>query len=298
VPAESWIRQRRTLAAAAGAALLLIAGVLAAVVWAGEDGEPESVGDTVEVATVPAVAGLRAARAENVLRAAGLAAAVERRGSRAPAGTVLQTKPKEGSRVERGAAILLIVSNGRRPSQGGTTTAETETPPPTETGTETGTETATEPPPTVTEHPSDTVVVQPEPELSEVPGVMNVGFVDSARMVEDRGYVAETYPVASGRPRGLVVRQEPKPGTPLARGRTVKLYVAVGKGSRGSLELGDFSGFPERQARELLMRAGFTVRVVDRPAPSRRLVGRVLRQAPGAPKQLPVLSQVVLYVGR
>ena len=298
MPAESWIRQRRTLAAAAGAAVLLVAGVLAAVVWAGEGGEPESVGETVEVATVPGVVGLRAARAENVLREAGLAAAVERRGSRAPAGTVLETKPKEGSRVERGAAILLIVSNGRRPSQGGTTTTEMEPPPPAETGPGTETETETEPPPTVTERPSDTVIVEPEPELSEVPGVLDVGFVDSARMVEDRGYVAETYPIASGRPRGLVVRQEPRAGTPLARGRTVKLYVAVGKGSRGSLELSDFSGFPERQARELLMREGFTVRVVDRAAPSRRLVGRVLRQAPAAPKRLPVLSQVVLYVGR
>ena len=285
----SSFRQRRTLAAAVGAAVLLVAGVLAAVVAAGEDAEPRSVGDSVEVATVPAVVGLRTARAESMLRESGLGAAVERRRSRAPAGTVLQAKPKEGSRVERGAAILLIVSNGRRPVPGSTTTTEEEPAP---------TVTETQAAPTVTERPSDTVIVEPEPELSEVPGVLHVGFVDSARMVEDRGYVAETYPVASSAPRGSVVRQEPGPGTPLARGRTVKLYVAVGKGSRGAVELSDYSGLPERQARELLLREGFTVRVRDLAAPSRRLVGKVLKQAPAAPKRLPVLSQVVLYVGR
>jgi serine/threonine-protein kinase len=152
--------------------------------------------------------------------------------------------------------------------------------------------------PTVTDRPGDTVIVEPEPALSEVPGVMDVGFVDSARMVEDRGFVAETYPVASKKPRGTVIRQEPAPGTPLARGRTVRLYVAIGKGTRGAVELADHTGLPERQARELLERAGFTVRMADRVAPSRKVVGEVLKQRPGAGERLPVLTQVTLYVGR
>jgi beta-lactam-binding protein with PASTA domain len=131
-----------------------------------------------------------------------------------------------------------------------------------------------------------------------VPGVLEVGFVDSARMVEDRGYVADTYPVASKRLRGTVVRQQPAPGTRLARGRTVRLYVAVGRGARGAVELADYTGLPERQARELLERAGFTVRTVDAPAPSRKSIGKVLKQRPVPPKSLPVLSQVTLFVGR
>ena len=150
----------------------------------------------------------------------------------------------------------------------------------------------------MTDRPGDTVVVEPEPPLSEVPGVLNVGFVDAARTVEDRGYVAETYPVASSKPRGAVIRQQPEPGTALARGRTVRLYVAVGRGPRGAVQLGDYTGLPERQARELLYRAGLTVRVLDRDAPDAQARRRRSPQQPSAGKTLPVLSQVALLVGR
>lgn len=299
-------RQRRAVGIAAAALVLLVAGVLVALAATGGEEERPSVGSTVEVARVPQVVGLRAPQARARLERAGLASAVERKASARPAGVVIAAKPKAGSRVERGVAILLVVSGGR-PARPATTTAETETRPaetetePAETETETA-PTVTEPAETETEpaatDPTDTVIVQPEPRLSEVPGVTEVGFVDSARMIEDRGYVAETVAVKSGRPRGLVLRQEPAPGTPLARGRTVRLYVALGRGGRGAVELGDFTGLPERQARELLMRAGLMVRTVDRGAPGRKLVGVVLQQRPAAPRKLPVLSQVTLFVGR
>ena len=228
---------------------------------------------------------------------AGLESVVEPQASARAAGTVIETKPKGGSRVERGVAILVIVSRGRPPrseTETATAPAETETEPAETEPAATETQTV----PTVTDRPGDTVVVEPEPPLSEVPGVLNVGFVDAARTVEDRGFVAETYPVASSKPRGAVIRQQPEPGTALARGRTVRLYVAVGRGSRGAVRLGDYTGLPERQARELLYRAGLTVRVLDRKAPTRRLVGVVLSQQPSAGMTLPVLSQVALLVGR
>jgi beta-lactam-binding protein with PASTA domain len=289
VPGERRIRppawrQRGVVAVVAAGVAVLLAGVLLAAAAFGDDDEPESAAASVEVVTVPAVVGLRTRPAEAALERAGLGSAIERKASRRPPGTVLAAKPKAGSRVERGVAILLVVSGGR--SAPTTTDARPAPPPP------------PSPSPPVEPRPSDTVVVEPEPELSEVPGVLEVGYVDSARMIEDRGFVAETIPVRSSRPRGLVLRQEPPPGTPLARGRVVRLYVALGRGSRGAIRLVDHTGFPERQARELLERAGFTVRTVDRTAPSRRLIGRVLRQSPGAPGRLPVLSQVTLYVGR
>jgi beta-lactam-binding protein with PASTA domain len=95
-----------------------------------------------------------------------------------------------------------------------------------------------------------------------------------------------------------VLRQLPAPGAKLARGRTVRLYVALGAGERGAVKLGDFTGLPERQARDLLSQAGFTVRTIDRAAPSRKRIGMVLFQRPAAGRALPVLSQVALYVGR
>lgn len=276
--------------ALAGAALLalLLGGLLVGLLAFGDDEQAAPATRARTVATVPSVVGLTPRRAEAVLARAGLASAVERRRSDRPRGRVLVQKPGAGSRVERGVAILLIVSSGRPSVTTETTTTETK---PAET--EPATTSTTTP-----ERPTDTVIVKPEPPLSEVPGVLEVGFVDAARFVESRGYVAQTHVIASGRPRGIVLRQSPKPGTKLARGRIVRLYVALGSGERGSVELRDFTGLPEGLARDLLHRAGLTVRTVDRAAPSRRRIGMVLFQRPAAGTSLPVLSQVALYVGR
>jgi beta-lactam-binding protein with PASTA domain len=317
VPSEPRIRvpaRRPAWAPAAAAAALLallLGGVLVAVLAfdGGDEDDAAPATSTRVVATVPSVVGLTRGRARSVLARAGLESAVERRRSARPAGRVVVQKPKAGSRVERGVAILLIVSSGRKtPTRAETAeaapaTAETETTATAETDAETATtttaeteaETATT---TLPERPTDTVIVNPEPELSEVPGVLDVGFVDAALFVESRGYVADTITVASPRPRGIVLRQRPAPGTKLARGRTVRLYVAAGAGKRQPAKLSDYSGLPEEQARDLLRKAGFTVRTVDRAAPSRRLVGKVLFQRPAGGRSLPVLSQVTVYVGR
>lgn len=277
-------RNRRVALLGAGLLVLLVAGVIAAFAATGGDDERVSVGSTVEVAVVPQVVGLRTAQAKAALERAGLASVVERKASSRPAGTVTAAKPKPGSRVERGAAILLVVARAR-PAPVETQTAPTATEPAT-----------TEP--TATEPPTETRIVEPEPAATEVPSVVEIGFVDAARMLEARGYVAETYVVASPRPRGLVLRQRPAPGTRLAAGRTVRLAVAAGTGSREPAELADYTGLPEHQARELLGRAGFTVRMLDRLAPEPKLIGVVLEQRPAAGKSLPVLTQVVLVVGR
>jgi serine/threonine-protein kinase len=276
------------LAAAAAALVALLAGgvlVGAFAIYGDGDEAAPATSSTRVVATVPSVVGLKRERAGTVLARAGLESAVERRRSAHPSGSVLEQKPKAGSRVERGVAILLIVSSGpARPKP-----KPKPKPKPATTGGSTT---------TLPERPTDTVIVAPEPEVSEVPGVLEVGYVDAALFVERRGFVADTYLVASSRPRGLVVRQKPAPGTKLARGRTVRLYVALGTGERGAVQLRDFTGLPEAQARDLLRKAGFTVRTIDRAAPSPRRVGVVLFQRPSANRSLPVLSQVALYVGR
>jgi eukaryotic-like serine/threonine-protein kinase len=272
--------------AVAGAALLvlLLSGVLVGVLTLGSDDEasqPDT--STRVVATVPSVVGMTRARAGAVLARAGLENAVEPRASRKPKGRVLVQKPRAGSRVERGVAILLVVSSGRkaaprpRPGTPASTQGETTTLP---------------------ERPTDTVIVEPEPPLSQVPGVLEVGFVDAARFVESRGFVADSYVVASTRPRGLVLRQRPAPGTMLAKGRKVRLYISAGVGVRPPARLDDYTGLPEDEARDQLQRAGFTVRTVDRAAPSRRRIGFVLDQNPAGGQSKPVLTQVVLYVGR
>jgi beta-lactam-binding protein with PASTA domain len=283
-------RGRHALALGGLAGVLLILGiVLAVVVLGGGDASPEMAREAV---TVPAVVGLRMPAAKVELARSGLATAVELRRSRKPVGRVLGQRPRAGSRIEPGRAILLIVSRGRAAGSSSPVVAPT-------------TSTATEPTETqpartapLETEPVDTVRIGPEPPLGQVPGVLQIGFVDSASAVEERGFVADTYPVALSGLRGEVVKQLPPPGTMLAEGRTVRLYVAVGTGARELARVPDLKGPSENASRDEARRAGFTVRTRERLVRNKKKIGTVLEQRPAAGTSLPVLSQITIVVGR
>jgi beta-lactam-binding protein with PASTA domain len=55
---------------------------------------------------------------------------------------------------------------------------------------------------------------------------------------------------------------------------------------------------PEREAKQALVEAGFTVRSVDQPTTQLTEVGVVLAQRPAAGARAPAVSQVILTVGR
>jgi serine/threonine-protein kinase len=283
---------RRALALGGLAAALLVLGILLAVFAFGGDGDDAAT--TVDAVTVPSVVGFRRARAQAVLQRAGLASGVERRRSSRPVGRVIGQRPRAGSRIERGRAILLIVSRG-----GPAASRQQEREPGTSTATEPS---ETQPPETETApmetQPVDTVVIAPEPAVSQVPGVLRIGFVDSATMVEQRGFVADTYPVALKGLRGEVVKQLPAPGTMMAKGRTVRLYVAVGTGTRELARVPDLKGPSENASRDEARRAGFTVRTVSRLVRSKKKIGTVLAQRPAAGTSHPVLTQLTIVVGR
>ncbi|MGH3104937.1 MAG: PASTA domain-containing protein, partial [Gaiellaceae bacterium] len=135
-------------------------------------------------------------------------------------------------------------------------------------------------------------------EIVEVPGVLNIGFVDAANVLEQLGLVADTFPVVSREPRGAVVSQNPGAGAKLAKGKTVRLNVALGTGSRGAVSIPDLTGPDERAARDQARQAGFTVRTLRRDAPSRDEVGEVIFQEPEPGRRVPVLTQITIYVGR
>jgi eukaryotic-like serine/threonine-protein kinase len=255
-------------------ALLLIVGLLIAFfAWReSDDGD----GDRV---VAPDVVGLQEAQARERVTAAGLEPSVERVASEDPEGEVIAQEPGAGTQLEEGEEVLLSVSAG-----GGETTTVTETETTTETETETETETTTE-------------TVEEEPQTASVPDVVGAQHADAGVSVEETGLVPDSYPVDSQEDRGTVVAQNPDPGTELAAGEHVRLNVALGPDDPPSAEVPDVTGAGEREARDRLRVAGFTVRTLDRDAPEQDNVGEVILQRPG-PGSHPALTQVTIYVGR
>jgi eukaryotic-like serine/threonine-protein kinase len=248
--------------------LLLVGGILAFFYLRESDVTAE--GDQVEV---PDVVGLQERDAVERVEDAGLEAVVDRVTAPDPEGEVISQEPGSGVQVDEGQEGFLSVSAGEDETA-------TETVVETETETDTETETETE-----------------EPELAEVPDVVGTDHAEAGAAVEERGLIADSYPVESAEPSGTVVAQNPAAGTQLAEGEHVRLNVALGAGTPGTGRIPDVTGADEQDARETLRDAGFTVRTIDREAPEEENVGEVILQRP-EPRTAPGLTQVTIYVGR
>lgn len=147
---------------------------------------------------------------------------------------------------------------------------------------------------TVTTTPAD----GDEPSQAAVPEVVGQGQVEAGEAIEALGLKADSYPVASAEAPGTVVGQDPAAGSNVANGSTVRLNVALGSGSRPGKEVPDVTGPKESDARASARANGFTVRTVDRDAPTPEEVGEVILQEPAAGATAPELTQITLYVGR
>ncbi|MDZ5444256.1 Stk1 family PASTA domain-containing Ser/Thr kinase [Micromonospora sp. 4G57] len=103
--------------------------------------------------------------------------------------------------------------------------------------------------------------------------------------------VDEQY-VDSGEAKDTVVDVEPKAGTKVPEGSTVKVKV-----SRGNVaEVPNVVGFPKDQAVRTLKDAGYEVRVLDGDEVAPDQAGKVGRQSPDARKELAKGKRVTIYV--
>ncbi len=90
-----------------------------------------------------------------------------------------------------------------------------------------------------------------------VPGVVGQNANDAARFLQDRGFATELrVETGSTAPAGQVLRQEPAPGSEVAPGSTVVLYVAEGI---QPVEVPDVKGMTLLQATQVLAQAGLAV---------------------------------------
>jgi eukaryotic-like serine/threonine-protein kinase len=212
-------------------------------------------------AQVPSVVGLRQARAVAILERAGYDPDASRTASAEPRGIVVDQEPDAGAALAPGGTVAIVVSRGPEV----VTTVETVT------------------------EPAETVTV---------PDVVGEDHVEAGATVDGRDLIADSYPVESDETRGTVISQSPTPGTQVAPGTHVRLDVAIGPGERPTAIVPDVTGPDEVEARATAREAGFTVRTIDRTAPTPEERGEVILQRPAPGTEAPVLTQIRIYVGR
>jgi serine/threonine-protein kinase len=242
--------------------LLLVVGGIALLWFLQRD---DNGGDRV---VVPAVVGMTEADAVQEITDAGLEPVRNPGESNRPEGEVFAQAPGGGSQLKEGEPVVISVSSG---------------PPSTTTVTTTTTATVTQPPP---------------PANVTLPDVVGQNQVEAGNVLEGNGVVADSYPVPSDEPAGTVISQNPAAGTVMKEGDTVRLNVSLGPDPREESEIPDVTGLEASEARNRARVEGFTVRTVERQAPSEEEAGEVLTQTPAAATPAPILTQITLFVGR
>ena len=136
------------------------------------------------------------------------------------------------------------------------------------------------------------------PPGTRVPNVVGLAQRVAVARLQSAGFRVDSYPVPSARPRGTVIAQGPPGGARAAPQSVVRIDVSLGSGRRTLRTVPDVVGMTEAQAKQVLVRVGFTVRSVDQAAADRSEKDVVLDQRPAAGGSRPVASQVIIVVGR
>jgi beta-lactam-binding protein with PASTA domain len=135
-------------------------------------------------------------------------------------------------------------------------------------------------------------------EVVEVPNVVGDDHVAAGATIDGTELIADSFPVESGEPLGTVIGQDPAGGSEVPPGTHVQLAVSLGPGERPTGTVPDVTGPNELEARATARESGFTVRTIDRPAPSPEERGEVILQRPAPGTTAPLLTQIQLFVGR
>ena len=122
---------------------------------------------------------------------------------------------------------------------------------------------------------SVSIVVSQGPATAEVPDVVDALAEDARDQLEDAGFEVNAVEVFSDQPEGQVVAQSPRGGTDANEGSTVRINVSKGT---GEVEVPDFVGENEADAREQLTNVGLEANVVE--VPSSEPAGTVVAQNP------------------
>ncbi len=134
------------------------------------------------------------------------------------------------------------------------------------------------------------LVVSEGKPLVEVPYVLGSTRADAEAAIEDRGLDARFEERESDEPEGTVVATDPAPGDSIAEGSTVTVFY-----SDGPEEVPDVRGQTQKEAKQTLSDAGFTVSVV-RSSDTTEPKGTVIDQSPRPGEQASDGSTVTIVV--
>ncbi|MFE9694654.1 Stk1 family PASTA domain-containing Ser/Thr kinase [Micromonospora sp. NPDC005806] len=131
------------------------------------------------------------------------------------------------------------------------------------------------------------------PKTVKIPnGLVNSQFANVKQQLDNLELVVDSQEVDSGLPENTVVKVEPKEGSTVGVGSTVKVQV-----SRGNIaKVPPVVGLTEDQARKLLKNAGYDVRRLDGDEVPPDKAGLVSRQSPDGNSDLARGKRVTIYV--
>ena len=261
---------------------------------------------------VPRLVGLDVERATDRLERQGLKADVEERSSRQAVGTVVDSDPERGKRVDDGSTVTLVISSGPGEvdvpdvegfSEGRAqkTLAQVglkfQSKQQSSSSVPAGRVIRTSPPAGRSVPTGERVilVVSSGPAEVSVPGVVGLTQSSASAQLEARGLVAAPQEVESDEPEGEVLRQSPGEGARVAEGSTVTITVSKG---RALVAVPDVTGQSAASARGELAAAGFNVSVSTRETSTKSEDGDVLSQSPRGGAERARGSSVTIVVGK
>jgi eukaryotic-like serine/threonine-protein kinase len=260
---------------------------------------------------VPFVEGMRRLLAEARIRDLGLTPAPRYEFSDdVPVGIVIEQNPEAGDRIDRGNRVELLVSLGREQVavpdvRGETATAAVRAL--TEAGLEANvqeinsdrpedTVTAQDPPPgrKVPKGTRVRINVSKGPRPVQVPSVVGQPFEDAQATLNGQGFAVRRVDVDSNQPAGIVVAQDPAPGTSVPRESAVTLSVSRGPTTTA---VPSVEGIDRDAAVSALQDSGFDVRIEEEPVDDPSFDNIVLSQDPPGESQAEPGSTVTIVVG-
>jgi eukaryotic-like serine/threonine-protein kinase len=292
--------------------VLLILGAAAAAGWYVYSQVQEEL-ERPETVAVPPLVGLTEESARNQLERLGLEANVLRSAStEETAGRVFEQRPDEGTRIEKGETVTIVVSTGPpmtevprvvglsydaavdRLGDAGLEARRTEV----FSDQPVGQVVAQNPRPGAQVREGSTVRVNVSrgPDLVSVPDVLQQSEASARAELERSGFgVSVSSQPSDDVEAGLVFAQDPEPGEEVQRGSTVAIVVSEGP---ETATVPNVRGQDQDSATATLQRAGFEVEVVPEDTTDPALEGLVLRQDPAPGVKVEPGSSVTLVVGR
>jgi eukaryotic-like serine/threonine-protein kinase len=293
---------------------LLVALLLAAAVLAGwwVYNQIQEQLEEAEPVGVPLVEGIPRQQAVNLIERAGLEADVEEQAStEVDRGIVIEQSPREGTRVEKGSTVTIVVSTGPRrvevPRVVGLVFDEaveslnalglqvrrvqvfSDRPVGRVDGQDPRAGTV------VNEGTEIEVRVSKGQELIAVPDVLNQSESSARSELEGAGFTVEAVEAPSeSTPAGLVFAQSPDPGAQVARGSAVQITVSTGPEQATVPGVLDEK---QKRAEKILGDAGFEVDVQTVPVLDPEQDGVVIEQDPEEGAEVDAGSTVTIFVG-